>query len=810
MGEVRQGGSSRPPPRVRAVLLTAAIGVLAGAAMAQGSAPDAPAASQETAFYSIPPGPLGSALHRFAAASGAFIVADGALTLGRSTEGVKGHHPTGPALALLLRGTGLDAERRADGSWVIRSAPDSADAPDDNIATLPTVRVTARDENAGRGIGGPDTNVAGGMPRPANELALSISVITRRRIETQSLTDLQQALEQSTGVTTRHVDNSRYRVYARGFQLDGLQIDGVTASIGYLTPPDLAIYEQVEVAGGPASVATGLMTPGGTMNLVRKRPTEVFKAQASIEGGTRLPSRRVADIGGPIGRGGAVRGRFVAAGEDRDAMQQGASRRKTQFYAVFEADVGTGALLRMGANRERMGSKSMQYGYPTHTDGRFLSVPWSTYYGADWNTEQYALDSAFADLALDLPGAWQGRLAALVLHSRRSSAFAGLSGAVEPYGTRSSYRTSRTMLDDRQRVLDARVQGPVSIAHRTHRLLLGAYAQDQRAPQATTRGQPRRIEVDLARPQPVAPVEFPQSGTTAYDRRARQLGAYGSAEWSLTDRWSLVTGTRVLSWRSAAVADSEHNAAGKTGGSDHIGTRMSSSAAVMRSFGDDGLAYASLAQAITPQSLRGAGGRLLPPLRATQREIGLKGSAFDGKLAASVAWFEIDQRNRAVFVGSDADGAIRAPRRWARSRGVVLQVDGRAGPDLAYSAGYTLTLSRALDASAATGPLAATAYAPRHLLKAWGVYRLAQDWHVGAALQATSGYASQDGAAWVRQHGFAVASAWAEYAWSRHTSIKLHIGNLFDRRYYASLGTTRDHNFPGETRSATLAVRIQY
>lgn len=817
MRHLRAGGPSRATLDFARTELRLGFALAFGAslafpdsALAQAAMPSVPTTFPiSTIAYRIPPGPLGPALHRLAAASGAFIVADGALTQGRSTAGLTGLYDIKTALALLLHDTGIQAVRQGNSSWLLQPAPTLPNASIETV-TLPTVRVTAHRENASDDIRILDTSIAGGMPRPAGELPQSISIITQRQIEAQSLTDLQQALEQSTGVTTRHVDNSRYRVYARGFQLDALQIDGVATSIGYLTPPDLAIYEQVEVASGPAGLATGFASPGGTVNLVRKRPTDVFKASVSMGHGLRLPHRVVADLGGPIGGSGAVRSRIVAVSEERDGIQRGTSRHETQLYGVIEADVATGMLLRLGGNRHHLASKSMQYGYPTYRDGRFLAVPWSTYYGADWNSENYSLESAFTDLTFNLPGAWQGRLAAVAMNSHRSSAFAGLSGAVEPGGTRSSYRTSRTVLDDGQWVLDARAQGPVNIAERTHQLLLGAYAQNQRAPQTTSRGQPRRIDVDLAQPQRIAPVQFPASDMTAYDRYTRQLGAYGSAEWSLTDHWSLITGTRVLSWRSVTVVDPERNAAGMVGGSDRIDARMTSSAAVTRSLGDGGLAYASLAQAFTPQSVRGADGRLLPPLRAIQREIGLKDSVFDGEIAASAAWFEIDQRNRAVIVDSDDAGAIYAAQGRTRSRGLMLQINGRAGPDLNLSAGYTLTLTRALGASAVTGPQATTAHTPRHLLKVWGDYRLAQAWRVGGALQATSDYTSHDGAIRIRQPGFAVASAWVECAWTKNMSLKFHIGNLFNRRYYASLGTTKDHNFPGELRSATLTVQIQY
>ncbi|WP_338037540.1 TonB-dependent receptor plug domain-containing protein [Lonsdalea iberica] len=112
------------------------------------------------------------------------------------------------------------------------------------------------------------------------------------------MTSLDEAMGQTTGVNV--VNNSSYQVQfqSRGFTMDNIKEDGANSSsqnsvsgMGYSEAasesPDLAIYDHVEVLRGASGLTQGNGEPGGTVNLVRKKPLTTFRvtsARARVPG----------------------------------------------------------------------------------------------------------------------------------------------------------------------------------------------------------------------------------------------------------------------------------------------------------------------------------------------------------------------------------------------------------------------------------------------------------------------------------------------------------------------------------------------
>lgn len=69
-------------------------------------------ATARPVVFSVPAGPLSSALAAFSQASGIQVLADPAVLRGRGTAGVQGAMPADKAMEVLLRGTGLGFQRR--------------------------------------------------------------------------------------------------------------------------------------------------------------------------------------------------------------------------------------------------------------------------------------------------------------------------------------------------------------------------------------------------------------------------------------------------------------------------------------------------------------------------------------------------------------------------------------------------------------------------------------------------------------------------------------------------------------------------
>ncbi|HEY9804932.1 MAG TPA: TonB-dependent receptor, partial [Candidatus Obscuribacterales bacterium] len=99
--------------------------------------------------------------------------------------------------------------------------------------------------------------------------------------------------------------------------------------------------------------------------------------------------------------------------------------------------------------------------------------------------------------------------------------------------------------------------------------------------------------------------------------------------------------------------------------------------------------YASYSRSFRPNSLATtSSGDLLEPERGTQYEIGIKGEFLDGRLAATLAAYNITKKNVATTDPNDLDFSIAAGE--IKSRGIELDVVGELAPGWNIIAGYAL------------------------------------------------------------------------------------------------------------------------
>ncbi len=124
---------------------------------------------------------------------------------------------------------------------------------------------------------------------PLLETPASISVVTRSQIEAQEAQSTKQALRYTAGVAGDNRGNfAGYDImYMRGFildqYLDGMKLQGATAQ--FTPQPEIYGMERIEVLRGP-SVLFGQASPGGFVNLVSKRPSEIPLNEVVLQGGS--------------------------------------------------------------------------------------------------------------------------------------------------------------------------------------------------------------------------------------------------------------------------------------------------------------------------------------------------------------------------------------------------------------------------------------------------------------------------------------------------------------------------------------------
>ncbi|MDR1934700.1 MAG: hypothetical protein LBS49_03835, partial [Candidatus Accumulibacter sp.] len=126
---------------------------------------------------------------------------------------------------------------------------------------------------------------------------------------------------------------------------------------------------------------TGAGEPGGTINLIRKRPTESFQGQIEAGLGSWDQRRLVADLSGPLALSGALRGRLVLVSEDSDSYVDYGFSDKKALYGVIEARPTTSTVIGLSLQYQKDRLNKNFAGLLTAPYGRDWGWSRSTFFG---------------------------------------------------------------------------------------------------------------------------------------------------------------------------------------------------------------------------------------------------------------------------------------------------------------------------------------------------------------------------------------------------------------------------------------------
>ncbi|MWL90497.1 TonB-dependent receptor [Cupriavidus sp. SW-Y-13] len=296
----------------------------------------APSAQTATRSYAIPAGPLQPALTRFGMEAGVMVSYNASDLAGRQTDGLQGRHGASEGLAMLLRGTGLQAVSVPNG-FAVRARSTSAG---DAAIMLPEVTVAA---------GRPDAEAlpapyAGGQVARGARLGLlgntdmmdspySSAAYTSKTIEDQQAKTIGDVLANDPTVRFTTSSGHLYENYTvRGFDISSSDLawNGMYGLAPYGHSPTEFI-ERVELLRGPTALLTG-MSPsgavGGVINIVPKRatvdPINRFTANYISEGNVG----GAVDLGRRFGPDNAFGVRFNGAYDDGRTGVDGQSKRR--------------------------------------------------------------------------------------------------------------------------------------------------------------------------------------------------------------------------------------------------------------------------------------------------------------------------------------------------------------------------------------------------------------------------------------------------------------------------------------------------
>jgi len=148
----------------------------------------------------------------------------------------------------------------------------------------------------------------------------SVTVLTSEFLQDVSGTRVMDATKYVAGITESSFPDGLDVVNIRGFQSTGRRIDGFSTFTQANYDP--ATIDRMEIIKGPDALLQPSGVPGGTINLVTKRPQFTFGGYLKAQVGEYDMNRVEADVTGPLAEGQFAY-RIIAAAQDSKGYSQG-------------------------------------------------------------------------------------------------------------------------------------------------------------------------------------------------------------------------------------------------------------------------------------------------------------------------------------------------------------------------------------------------------------------------------------------------------------------------------------------------------
>ncbi|MBT9551574.1 MAG: TonB-dependent siderophore receptor [Hydrogenophaga sp.] len=707
------------------------------------------------------------------------------------------HHPVAFAAALLASGLFHALPAQAQSAPAETAAPANANTEAPELATV--VIKTKRAHRVSKGA----TN----LPMEVKDTPQSISTIEQEDMNDFGTTGSNDALKMGTGINVEVYETNRVALNARGFEIQSTQIDGLgmTNDWGVVTgQQDTFLFDKIELIRGANGLLTGVGNASGTVNYVRKRPTNKDGGQLQLSTGSHGLKRGALDHNKVLTQDGKWAGRVVVVQEDKDSYLRALADQRTSLYGVIDGQIGDHGMLTVGLTHLKNKQKSPMWGSLTlnRVDGSQAEFDVSSSTSQDWTYWNTESTSAFVEYTHSLGAAWEAKL---TYNKRRGEEQTRLlyaysfSGALNTDNTGLVGWPYRSVTTNDNDLLDANVSGEFSAFGREHSLIAGVSHSTQ-AHDTDTYSVP---DASMLQALPAFPYGGNVYAEPAWGARAPATGSeqkltrfYGSTRLALTDSLKAIAGVNVVkldregnSQYGAIVSSTDYPTIDKT--SPYLGFTYD--------FAPHLLGYASYSEIFQYQDQVDVTGTYLDPMKGVNHEIGVKAEWLDNRLLTTFAIFGAQQKGISTYVGMTASGQYYYAPQDVKSRGFEVEVAGRIGQDARLTLGLTqLEL---------TGPDGQDIFewVPRTTVNLRYDTRLAAmpKLKLGVAGRWQSDVEKSGGA---KQGAYVVANAFTSYELSDKATLRLNVNNLFDKKYLGGLAYGAIYGAP---RNAALTLEYK-
>ncbi len=642
---------------------------------------------------------------------------------------------------------------------------------------------------------------------PLDEVPQAVSVIPATVLDDLRSPRIEKALDYAGGVARQNDFGglTMYEYSIRGLTTSEFYKDGFSVNRGYMNPQDLSNVERIDVLKGPASSLYGRGDPGGTINIVSKRPQNGQFARLDLSAGRWDRYRSSLDVNTPLDDEGTMLYRMNLAVEDNKSFRDYRSSERQFFAPAFSWELSPQTRLLVQAEVIRS-SQVFDRGVVAPND-HLGSVSRSDFFGEPGDGEiDNNNESLQAEIEHDLNASWTVRLASHYKQGRLNGGATEASFLADDARTLNREYRYRDF-DWQDSITQLELRGLVYTGDIEHNLLIGTeyerYTKDER----------------LMRTRPISTIDI-REPVYGQPRPPFSVGPGGRS----TDRHELVHSRSLnlqdqmrLSEKLFGVIGARYDHYEHRLDNEVTGTRTEQThekitlriGALYQLTPEVGV-FANASQSFKPNTgaPRPGTGTSFVPEEGVGYEAGFKFDLLDSRLGMTVAAFHLTKEN--VLTADPADSTYQIAAGEVRSRGIDLQLTGQLTDEVRVIGAYAYVDAEVTkDNTLASGSRLLNV--PEHSGSLLGVYEFLDGGLKGLELGGGVNYVG-DRSGNVADSGFELpgyttVDLLARYKATQDLTLGVNLNNAFDRTYYER-SYSNVWVMPGEPRNLSLSLSL--
>lgn len=557
------------------------------------------------------------------------------------------------------------------------------------------------------------------------------TTISSELIKDQVVVDYRDAFRNAAGVNSlEQVSNGRTSAFIRGFRTGNYMRNGLVAS--QLTATEVANLERIEIIKGPSGTLFGssAISYGGVVNRITKKPYETASTELAFTGGSFGLNRLTIDMNTPLNKEKTALFRLNAARHSVGSFQENGFQ--TNYFIAPTFQYKASERLTLSVDMELYNNYGTNTGigftpnmvaYPTVKSYKQLENIYNRTFSSDDLTSTLKGYTFFAKADYKISSQWS--LSAIYN-------YAGVNAKDQLQFTPTILRgdsISRTVQRYSHSYYNHNAQlnfnGDVNIAHMRHRILIGGdMVQSVTNPTYIKRFIYDSISMSGATPYITRDKvdqrlsQLQPANTGVFTSNTYNFGIYASDVINLTERLLVMLAVR---YDKVDAKGTNYLLTNTTAGRFTKSTFSPKAGIVYQLIKDKVSVFGNYLNGFNYSSSTDKEGKLFNPERANQWEGGIKTDLVDGKLAATVSYYNIEVSDKLRTNPTDPNFMIQDGTQL--SKGLEVEINASPVPGLNIIAGYAYNKSRYTKSNANIEGKT-PARAPGNMANGWISYQL--------------------------------------------------------------------------------------